>query len=96
MKGLWYRTGSYRGRPIKTESVSHEREFGILLIASHNVYFRSAEKAIKIPMKKILSVHPIWNGIEITRDAKNAEPETFEGLNDPSFVAEAIARLHQI
>jgi hypothetical protein len=96
MKGLWYRTGSYRGRPIETESVSHEREFGTLLIASRNVYFQSGQKVAKIPIKKILSVHRISNGIEITQDAKKAEPETFEELSDPSFAADAITRLHQI
>jgi hypothetical protein len=92
MKGLSYRIGSFKGEPIKTEYESHEGD-GILVIASRNVYFRSEEKVIKIPIKKILSVRPYSDAIEITRDG--AAPQTFT-VDDPSFAADAITRLHQV
>jgi len=95
MKGLSFRVSSFSGTPIKTQEVSHEEQSGILIVASRNLYFRAGRKVTKIPIRKILSVHASADGIEITRDGKGAEPETFS-VDDPSFAADAITRLCQI
>ena len=93
-KGVSYRLGSFRGSPIRREHVSREEESGILVIGSRNVYFRSGENVIKIPIRKMLSVRSTGDGIEITREGKKAPTETFKSLDDPSFAVDAITRLH--
>jgi hypothetical protein len=92
MKGLYYRVGAFHGEPIRTEYLSDEGR-GIFLIASHNVYFWSPRKAVKIPIKKILSVLPYSDGLQIMRDGERSTPQIFR-LDDPAFAADAIARLH--
>jgi hypothetical protein len=94
MKGVYYRVGSYRGHPIKTQYLSDEG-LGIFVIASHNVYFWSPRKAMKIPAKKIVSVVPYSDGLQIMRDGANAAPHIFK-LDDPAFAADVIARLNQL
>jgi len=94
MKGVYYRIGAFHGHPIKTQFLSDEGR-GIFVIASHNVYFWSPRKAVKIPAKKIISVVPYSDGLQIMRDGANAAPHIFM-LDDPAFAADVIARLNQI
>jgi hypothetical protein len=94
MKGLYYRVGSYHGHPIKTEYLSDEGH-GIFVITNENVYFWSPRKAMRIPAKKIISIVPYSDGLQIMRDGANAAPHIFK-LDDPAFAADAIARLNQL
>ncbi len=94
MKGVYYRVGSYHSHPIKTQFLSDEGR-GIFVIASHNVYFWSPRKAMKIPSKKIVSVVPYSDGLQIMRDGANAAPHIFK-LDDPAFAVDVIARLNQL
>jgi len=94
MKGVYYRVGAFHGEPIKTQYLSDDGR-GIFLIASHNVYFWSPRKAVKIPVKKILSVLPYSDGLQIMRDGERTTPQIFK-LDDPAFAADAIARLNQL
>jgi hypothetical protein len=50
-------------------------------------------KAIKFPVKKILSLHTYNNAIQIIEDRANAVPHIFT-VDDPFFAADVIARLH--
>jgi hypothetical protein len=93
MKGVYYRVGAYHGHPIKTQYLSDEGR-GVFVIASHNVYFWSPRKAMKIPAKKIISVVPYSDGLQIMRDGANSAPHIFK-LDDPAFAADVIARLNQ-
>jgi hypothetical protein len=54
-----------------------------------------ARKAVKIPVKKILSVLSYSDGLQIMRDGERATPQIFK-LDDPTFAADAIARLNQL
>jgi hypothetical protein len=94
MKGVYYRAGTFKGEPIRTEHLSKEGR-GIFVITSHNVYFWSPMKAFKIPIKKIIAMQPYSNGIQLMRDAANAKPYFFD-LDDPLFACDAIARLSHI
>jgi hypothetical protein len=94
MKGVYYRVGAFKGEPISTQYLSEEG-VGIFLLTSRNVYFWSPQKAVKIPTKKILSVQPYSDGLQIMRDAANATPQFFK-VDDPLFACDAIARLNQV
>lgn len=94
MKGVYYRVGAFRGEPISTQYLSNEGR-GVFLLTNRNVYFWSPQKSAKIPIRKILAVHPYSDGLQITRDAANAIPQFFQ-LDDPAFACDAIARLNQI
>jgi hypothetical protein len=93
MKGLYFRAGTFRGEPVKTQELSQE-DIGSLILALRNVYFQSSTKALKIPIKKILSVHAYSDGLQLIRDGANAVPQIFK-IDDPPFAADVIARLHQ-
>jgi hypothetical protein len=60
-----------------------------------NVYFSAPLKAVKIPFKKIVSVHAYSDGVQIMRDGANATPQIFK-LADPLFAADMITRLNQV
>ena len=90
-KGLYYRTGAYRGEPIRSEYLSNE-DRGSLTITDHNVYFVGAHRALKIPLNKIASCHLYSDGIEILRNGVTAKPSVFT-LDDPAFAANLLSRL---
>jgi hypothetical protein len=94
MKGVYYRVGAFRGEPVKTQYLSEEGR-GIFVIASKNIYFWSPQKALKIRPKKIISVQPYSDAIQIMRDGSNATPQLF-ALDDPPFAADLISRLNQL
>jgi len=94
VKGVYLRSGSFRGEPIRTQYLSKEGR-GILVVASRNVYFSAPLKAVKIPSKKIVSVHAYSDGVQLMRDGANAAPQIFK-LEDPLFAADLITRLNQV
>jgi hypothetical protein len=94
VKGVYLRSGTFRGEPIKTQYLSKEGQ-GVFVVASRNVYFSAPLKAVKIPLKKIVSVHAYSDGVQLMRDGANAAPQIFK-LDDPLFAADLILRLNQI
>lgn len=90
MKGLYYRTGTFHGQPVRTEYLSKEGR-GILVITNKTLYFWSPNKAVKAPFRKIISTQPFADAIQILRDGSNAAPQFFK-LDDPLFAADLIAR----
>jgi hypothetical protein len=94
MKGIYYRVGAYHGHSNRTQYLSDEGR-GIFVIASRNVYFWSPRKALKIPVKKIISAHPYSDGLEIMREGANPAPHIFK-VDDPLFAADAVARSNQL
>jgi hypothetical protein len=56
---------------------------------------RQSSRQLKIPIKKILSVMPHSDGLQIMREGERATPQIFK-LDDPAFAADAIARLNQL
>lgn len=75
MKGVYYRTGAFKGHPVEhTERVSHGA--GLMVLTNKHIYYHGA-KAFRIPFSKIVSYEPFSNGIGITRDAANAKMQSF-------------------
>lgn len=94
MKGVYYRVGSFKGEPIKTEYLSEEAT-GILIVTNRAVYLVSELKVVKIALKTIVAVQIYSDGISITRDAANAKPQIFK-VDDPWFASNVIAKLNQL
>ncbi|MFN4162102.1 MAG: hypothetical protein ACK4FW_09030 [Stenotrophomonas sp.] len=75
MKGVYYRTGAFKGHPVEhTERVSHGA--GLMVLTNKHIYYHGA-KAFRIPFSKIVSYEPFSNGIGVTRDAANAKMQSF-------------------
>jgi len=75
-RGLYYRTGTFKGHPVKTEETVLVGK-GVMLITSKNIYFGSSAKSLRIPYGKIVAFTPYSDGVGIQRDALSAKPQLF-------------------
>jgi hypothetical protein len=76
MKGVYYRTGAFKGRHVdRTERIHVDT--GLLAITSKNIYFSGEEKWFRIPYIKIVAFNPFDEGVGIIRDTANAKQQIF-------------------
>lgn len=80
MKGVYYRTGGFKGHPVET-TVMQRVGTGSVCFTDKHIYFASPEKSLKIPYSKILSVESYSNGIGLQKDGANDKPIFLEGIN---------------
>lgn len=80
MKGVYYRTGGFKGHPVET-SYMQRIGIGSVCLTDKNLYFSSPEKSLKIPYTKILSIESFSNGISLQKDGANDKPIFLEGIN---------------
>mgnify|MGYP004443426205 CR=1 len=59
---------------------------GDLIFTNKNLIFYSQDKSIKLPYKKILSLVPYSDGVEIQQDGTNARRVLFQGFDSWFFV----------
>jgi len=90
-KGVYYRASSFHGEPVRTEELV-EQGVGSLVVTTESMVFDSPGKAIRLPFKKILSVHAYPDAIEVLSDGINKRPAIFK-VDDPSFAANLLGRL---
>jgi len=94
MKGVYYRVGGFRGRPVEhTERVKVDR--GLFVVTNKNIYFAGPAKSLRIPYSKIVSFEPYSNGIGIMRDATNAKAQLFL-TQDGWFTYNLVSNLSQL
>lgn len=75
-KGVYYRVGAFKGRPVDTtERVRVDS--GLFLVTDKHLYFAGPKKSLRIPYAKIVSFEPFENGIGIHRDAVTATAQMF-------------------
>lgn len=79
-KGVYYRTGGFKGSPIET-SYMQKIGVGCVCLTDKNLYFSSIEKSLKIPYNKIISIESYSNGIGIQKDGANSKPVFLEGVS---------------
>lgn len=80
MKGVYYRTGGFKGHPVET-TIMQRIGTGSVCLTDKNLYFSSPEKSLKIPYSKIISVESYSNGIGMQKDGTNDKPIFLEGIN---------------
>ena len=90
-KGISYRTGQMKGRPVEHSSMEFHGT-GILYITNKNMVFHGQQKGVKIPFNKIIGISPYSDGIEIHRDGANQKRITMQGF-DPWFLMNILSYL---
>ncbi len=90
-KGVYYRTGGFKGTPVETTYMQRIGT-GSVCLTDKNLYFHCPEKTLKIPFPKILSLDPYSNGLGVQKDGTNDKPMFFENLNS-WFCYNAISNL---
>lgn len=90
-KGVYYRTGGFKGTPVETTYMQCIGT-GSVCLTDKNLYFHCPEKSLKIPFSKILSLEPYSNGLGVQKDGANDKPMFFENLNS-WFCYNAISNL---
>lgn len=80
MKGVYYRTGGFKGHPVET-TIMQRIGVGSVCLTDKNLYFASPEKSLKIPYSKIISIESYSNGIGLQKDGANDNPMFLEGIN---------------
>lgn len=91
MKGVYYRTGGFKGHPVET-TYMQKTGTGSVCLTDKNLYFASPEKSLKIPYDRILSLESFSNGISIQKDGANDKPFFLEGISS-WFTYNVIANL---
>jgi len=76
MKGVYYRTGGFRGNPVETTERVH-MDTGTLAVTTKHLYFAGSAKSFRIRHDKIVSFTPYSDGVAIQRDAQTAKPQVF-------------------
>lgn len=79
-KGLYYRTGSFKGNYVDTDSLKY---FGNVFLGFSNkhIFFYSMDKSFKIPYSKIVAIIPFEDGLRIQKEGVRAKPQTFSNIS---------------
>lgn len=75
-KGVYFRTGSFRGHPVETTERVHMGR-GLMAVTNKHLYFASSQKTFRTRLDKIVSFMPFSDGVGIQRDAATAKPQFF-------------------
>lgn len=94
MKGVTYRTGSFKGHPVEKSAMEHQG-IGTLFVTNKHLIFHSQTKSIKVPYTKMVGISPYSDGIEINRDGSNVKRLTVQGF-DPWFLLSILPYLAQL
>lgn len=87
-KGLYYRVGASKGEAIDYQ-YQNEIGYGSLIITNKRIVFSGIRKSFKIPIKKIVTITPFDDGVEIIMDGSTPKPYTFTGC-DSWFIVNAL------
>lgn len=79
-KGVYYRTGGFKGHPIET-TIMQKISTGTVCLTTKHLYYHSSEKCLKIPYSKIISLESYSNGLGVHKDGSSSKPVFFEGLD---------------
>lgn len=93
-KGLYYRTGAFKGHPVMIEEMKY-LDKGLVALTNEHIYFASPMKSFKVPYDKIVTVNPYEDGVGIQKDGANAKPQVFKGL-DGWFIYNLISNLNKL
>jgi len=93
-KGLYYRTGSFKGNPVTSEQMTLLGN-GVLALTNKNLYFASATKTFKTSYNKLIAITPYSDGIGIQKDGASSKPQIFKDL-DGWFTYNLISNLSKL
>lgn len=93
-KGVYYRTGTFKGHPVKTEEMKYICN-GLIGLTDKNLYFAAPMKNFKIPYNKIVALDPYDDGLGIQKDGVSSKPQILKGL-DSWFTYNLISNLNSL
>jgi len=93
-KGLYYRTGSFKGNPVTSEQMTLLGN-GMFALTNKNLYFGSSAKTFKTPYNKLISITQYSDGIGIQKDGVSSKPQIFKDL-DGWFAYNLISNLTKL
>ncbi len=79
-KGVYYRIGGSKGRPVEHSSMEYMGT-GTLVLTNKNIIFYASQRSSKVPYKKLIGVTPYSDGIELHKDGANAKRQVFQGFD---------------
>jgi hypothetical protein len=87
-KGVYYRTGSFKGRPVQITELKHQGN-GMLALTNKQFYFHGGLKAFKLPYNKLVTMEVFEDGLRMQKDGVRSKQQTFRGV-DGWFVQNAV------
>jgi len=90
-KGVYYRAGSFKGQPIKTEEIECTGT-GMLALTNQNLYYYSFAKSLKIKYNQIISMPTFEDAIGIQQVRANSKTIYFKNI-DTWFMYNLISNL---
>ena len=93
-KGLYFRTGAFKGKPVQTTQMKHIAN-GNMTLTNKNIYFQSSARSLRIPYSKIISMEPYTDGLGIHLDGARSKPILFKDI-DGWFAFNAISLLSKM
>ena len=93
-RGLYYRPGTFRSRPIEWEETVHA-DTGMLGLTTKHIYFAGSRKRFRVRYDRIVAFEPFSDGSGIMRDAQTARPQTFR-TGDGWFAYNLAANLARV
>lgn len=79
-KGVYYRTNSFKGHPVKTTKIVPITT-GMVALTEKHIYFSSSIKNFRINYDKIITIDPYSDGIGITKDGVTSKPQVFKNVD---------------
>ncbi len=92
-KGLTYRTGSFKGRPVERSSMENVG-VGSFVVTDKHFFFHCPMASVKIPYSKIIGVTPYSDGLEVHKEEAKPKRMVFQGF-DPWFVMNVLNLISQ-
>lgn len=80
MKGVYYRTSVFKGRPLREEHTV-AIDVGQVAITQKAFLFAGPKKSLRLPIGKLVGIEPYSDGIGLQKDGTNAKPMTFTPLD---------------
>lgn len=94
MKGVTYRTGSFKGKPIERSSMERIG-VGELVVTNKNFFFHCPTSSIKIPFSKLIGVTPYSDGLEVHKEEAKPKRTVFQGF-DAWFIMNVLNQVNNI
>lgn len=90
-KGVRYRTGQFRGRPVEN-SYMDVVGTGSLVVTNKHIYFHCPTASVKVPYAKLIGVEPYSDGIELHKDEAKPKRMVFQGF-DSWFIMNVLSQV---
>lgn len=76
-KGLYYRTGAFKGHPVEEKNMEYQYT-GIMVLTTKHIYFGSHVNMFRVKYNKIVAFTPYDDGLGIMKDTQRAKPMVFK------------------